>query len=123
MTNVEIFRASAARRMTPERAATLMLYGGKLTMTDQRKATLRSTLSAIIAALVMFGPDILEAFSVTDASPKWVKLAAKATGLIIGLATSGKAVAILNKFLPATQAQTIQVIQQPEPPIDRKPAA
>ena len=64
-------------------------------------ARLRSTLSAIIAALVMFGPDILESVSVTDGSPKWVKLTAKGLGLIIGLATSGRAVALLNKFLPS----------------------
>lgn len=70
-------------------------------MTEANKTKLRSTISAIIAALVMFGPDILEAFAVTDASPKWVKLTAKGLGLVIGLATSGRAVALLNKFLPA----------------------
>lgn len=70
-------------------------------MTTESKTKLRSTLSAIIAVLVMFGPDILDALTITDGAPKWVKLVAKGAGLLIGLATSGKAVAILNKFLPA----------------------
>jgi hypothetical protein len=77
------------------------------------KAKLRSTLSAIIAALVMFGPDILDALSVTDASPKWVKLVAKGLGALVFLATNGKAVAILNKLLPDDK-QTVTVAQQPD---------
>jgi len=76
------------------------------------KTKLRSTLSAIIAALVMFGPDILDALSVTDASPKWVKLFAKGLGALVFLATNGKAVVFLNKILPAEPTRTVAVVVQ-----------
>ena len=70
-------------------------------MTQTNVTRLRSTLSAIIAFLIAFSPDILEVCSVTDASPKWARLATKVVGLVVGLATSGRAVLLLNKFLPS----------------------
>lgn len=69
-------------------------------MTNENKTRIRSTVSAAIAILVAFGPDILEAIDATDASPKWVKMVAKALGLLVMLATSGKGVALLNRLLP-----------------------
>lgn len=69
-------------------------------MTTERRTKLRSTLAAVIAALVMFGPDIVEAFDVQATSPGWLRALAKVAGLVIGLATSGKAVALLNVFMP-----------------------
>lgn len=70
-------------------------------MNTVNKARLRSTIAAIIAALVAFGPDIAELITVTDSSPKWLKLVTQLLGVAIALATNGKAVAMLNKFLPA----------------------
>ena len=81
-------------------------------MNAERRTKLRSTLAAVIAALVMFGPDIVEAIDVNATSPGWLKALAKVAGLVIGLATSGKAVALVNLLLPEPKTQETKPAQE-----------
>ena len=69
-------------------------------MTNESKTKLRSTLAAIIGAIIAFGPDLLEAIGSIDHAPKWVTVATKSLGFVVALCTSGKGVALLNFFLP-----------------------
>lgn len=76
-------------------------------MTERRfqvnKAKLRSTALAVIALLVAFGPDILSFLQLGPDSPSWTHKLAKALGVLIAVATNGKAVLLINKLLPVDQ--------------------
>jgi hypothetical protein len=60
---------------------------------------LRSTLAAIVAALAIVGPQLLNLLADWK-SPK-AAIVISALGFVVALATSGKAVALINLFLPA----------------------
>ena len=51
------------------------------------KDAMRRHPTAIIGAVVMFAPDILEALAVTGDSPKWLKVLSKLAGFFVALAT------------------------------------
>ena len=75
------------------------------TLANRLTATrLRSTIGGIIGVLAMFGPDVLTWLASANL-PAWASGAAKALGLLVLLATNGKAVALLNVLIPAEKPQ------------------
>lgn len=63
------------------------------------KARIRSTLLAIVGALAVVGPQLLNLIG-TWKSPK-AALAASIVGFIVALVLNGKAVALINLLFPA----------------------
>jgi hypothetical protein len=79
-------------------------------MTPANETKLHATLGAVLAFLIAFGPDIVTALASIEHPPTWLPPIAKAVGLIVGLATTGKGVALLNRFLPSAPTNTASVI-------------
>lgn len=75
-------------------------------MTAERKTRLRATLGAAIAFLIAYGPELLAWLGAIQGAPSWVEKATKALGIVVGLATTGRAVLVLNLFLPEPEPET-----------------
>jgi hypothetical protein len=69
-----------------------------------KKASLRHTIAAIIGAVSVVGPQLLNVLG-TWQSPK-AALIASSVGFLVALCVSGKAVALLNIFIP--ESGTVQ---------------
>lgn len=76
-------------------------------MLNLNRAKLKSTLAAIIGLLAVLGPKLLEIFGTP--TNHWAALGVQAFGAIVLACTTGRAVLLLNKFLPdATRATDTQ---------------
>ena len=67
---------------------------------------LKSTLGALLAFLVAYGPEVVTWIGGMATAPQWLRDVAKGLGILIGLLTSKEGVLLLNKFVatPDTQA-------------------
>jgi len=74
-----------------------------------KRTTLKSTLLAIVGALAVIGPQLLNLLADMK-SPK-AALIASAIGFIVALAVNGKAVALINVFLPDKQGALPATVQ------------
>jgi len=77
---------------------------------------LKSTLGAIIAFLVAFGPDIVTWLGSLNDAPAWLKGLSKAFGVLIGILTSKEGVLLLNRLAPAPAAGAtpVAVVRDPQ---------
>jgi len=78
-----------------------------------KRTTIKSTLLAIIGALAVVGPQLLNLLADMK-SPK-AALIASAVGFVVALAVNGKAVALINLFLP-DQTGALPATVQPNGP-------
>jgi hypothetical protein len=90
-------------------------------MTKANETKLRATLGAVVAILIAYGPDLVTWLGSLDNAPKWVLLLAKGLGLLVGLCTTGRAVVLLNRFLPADIDATAIVGVVPSTEVPTKP--
>jgi hypothetical protein len=70
-------------------------------------ARLRSTLGAIVAFIIAFGPDIVTWIGGLETAPQWLRGVSKGLGVLIGILTSKDGVLLLNKLVatpPATSS-------------------
>lgn len=63
-----------------------------------KRTTVKSTLLAIVGALAVVGPQLLNL--VADLKSPKAAIIASAVGFVVALAVNGKAVALINLFLP-----------------------
>jgi hypothetical protein len=62
---------------------------------------LKSTLGALLAFLVAYGPEVVTWVGGMASAPQWLRDVAKGLGIVIGLLTSKEGVLLLNKMVPA----------------------
>jgi hypothetical protein len=67
-------------------------------MLNLNRATVKSTLAAVIGLLAVAGPKLLEILGTP--TNRWGALAVQCLGGLVLACTTGRAVLILNKFLP-----------------------
>jgi hypothetical protein len=78
------------------------------------RATLKSTLSAVIGILAVVGPKLLEILGTP--TNRWAALAVQGAGAIVLACTTGRAVLWLNKLLPdATRASDGPAVRNVSP--------
>jgi hypothetical protein len=65
-----------------------------------KRTTIKSTLLAIVGALAVVGPQLLNLLA--DMKSPRAALIASAVGFVVALAVNGKAVALINLFIPDT---------------------
>lgn len=81
------------------------------------KQKLKHNLAALVALIVALGPTVIDALADLPPSWKWVKPVGAFLGVVVGLCTSGKAVAIVGALLPDAPESV-----QPAPVIPIAPA-
>jgi len=67
---------------------------------------LKSTLGALLAFLVAYGPEVVTWIGGMATAPQWLRDVAKGLGILIGLLTSKEGVLLLNKLVPSPTRAT-----------------
>lgn len=81
-------------------------------MTEQKRASLKHTLAAIVGAVAVVGPQLLNLLGEWK-SPK-AAMVTSAIGFVVALCLNGKAVALLNVFLPDGSGTSAKPLISPD---------